>query len=327
MLSMIRKYILEKIPLLILPIISGVIFGVVFYTEQVPLDTVLYGVLISTFAFLLYVAVDFQFYWGKIKMLYKVKNDVLRQTDNLPKAVTETEKLYAEIIKNWEIIYNKSNFENTKKSSEISDFYTKWVHQIKTPIFALNLLIKEQPNNRDMLSELSKIEQYTGMVLGYLRLFESDNDFVIEETNVGVIISDVLKGFAPTFLAKDLRPVVELEDFCIKTDKKHLKFALSQIVSNATKYSEKSDIHITAKDNVLKISDTGIGIEQSDLPRIFDKGFTGFSGRTEESSTGLGLYLCKKTLVLLGFSITVKSQIGKGTDVIIDLSQENSFHE
>ncbi len=327
MLSMIKKYALEKIRLFVTLIIGTVIFATIFYAEQVPLDTVLYGFLICTFALILYVVVDFYRYRKKLKKLNKIKNDVLNKTDNLPTPTNESDRLYTEIVRNWEELYNKLIFEQTNKNSETSDFYTKWVHQIKTPIFALGLLIKEQPDNQVMLSELSKIEQYTAMVLGYLRLFESDNDLLIKEVSISSIISDVLKGFAPVFLAKRIRPTLEVEDFYIKTDEKHLKFALCQIVSNSAKYSEKSDICITVKNKVLTVSDKGIGIEQSDLPRIFDKGYTGFCGRIEEKSTGLGLYLCKKTLELLGFSISVKSEKGKGTDVLIDLSQDDRLHE
>ncbi len=327
MLSMIKKYILQKVPLFSVIIITAIIFFIVFITENIPIDTVFYALLISAFAFLLYLIIDFFYYLKKIKRLYRVRSDVLHKTDNLPKVTNESDKLYSEIIENWEIIYNKFDMEQTKKLSEISDFYTKWVHQIKTPIFALSLLVKDLPNNNMMLSELNKIEQYTGMVLSYLRLFESDNDLVIKEVNIKNISSDVLKNFTPIFLSKGLRPVLEVDDLYIKTDEKHLKFAISQIISNACKYSEKSDIHITLKDNVLRISDKGIGIDSSDLPRIFDKGFTGFSGRIEEKSTGLGLYLCKKTLDILGFSISAVSEKWQGTDVFVNLSQQNRLHE
>ncbi len=327
MLSMIKKYILQKIPLMLVVLVTAIIFFAVFYTEQIPVDSIFYGFLLSSFGFILYVSVDFFYYQRRIKILWGVRNDVLHNTDNLPRAVSETDKLYTEIIKNWEEIYNKSDVEQMRKLTESSDFYTKWVHQIKTPIFALSLLVKELPNNRMMLSELLEIEQYTAMVLGYLRLVESDNDLVIREINVKNVASNVLKNFTPIFLAKDLRPVLEIDDLYVKSDEKHLKFALSQIISNACKYSEKGDIRISLTDNILSISDKGIGIETSDLPRIFDKGFTGFSGRIAEKSTGLGLYLCKKTLDLLGFSISVVSEKGKGTDVFINFSQQNRIHE
>ncbi len=327
MLSMIKKYVLQKMPLFAVIMVTSLIFSVVFFTENVPLDTVLYGFLISTVALIVYIALDFRSYAIKIKTLSAVKENVQHKTDSLPRASSEVEMLYTEIAQNWEMLYNQAQLEKVKNIAQTSDFYTKWVHQIKTPIFALSLLVREQKDNHMMLSELSKIEQYTNMVLGYLRLFESDNDLVIKNVNVKGVVSEVLKSFAPIFLAKGLRPVLELDDFYIMTDEKHLKFAFSQIVSNAAKYSTSGDIHITAKDSVLKISDTGIGIDASDLPRIFDKGFTGFSGRIEEKSTGLGLYLCKKTLDLLGFSITVQSNKGQGTDVFIDLSQESRLHE
>ena len=129
------------------------------------------------------------------------------------------------------------------------------------------------------------------------------------------------------FIAKKLKLTVDIEDKYIITDEKWFKFLLSQIISNAIKYTHEGGVKISLKGNILKISDSGIGIAKSDLPRVFDKGYTGNIGRKDTQSSGIGLYLCKQSVDLLNLEINIESDIKKGTDVIIDLSQNKTTYE
>ncbi len=318
-----KKYILKKLHLFGVIICTTIIFLLVFISENIAIDSIVYAFIISSFFFLVYFIIDYYYYIKKVKVLKQINENIFLKTNKLVHNNDEIELLYIEIIKQWEKLYNQEYLNNTKSMKEMSDFYTTWVHQIKTPIFALSLLIKDTPNNSIMKSELIKIQQYSDMILGYLRLHESHNDLVIKEINLKDVISDVLKNFTAIFLAKNLRPILSIDDYYLKSDEKHLKFAISQIISNATKYSENDEIIISLKNNVIEITDKGIGIEECDIPRIFDKGYTGYSGRVDDKSSGLGLFLCKGTLDLLGFKISVISNKGINTSFFIDLRQED----
>ncbi len=318
---MVKNYIKSKISLLIIILSISVIFSIVFYVENIQISTVLYSFLLCLVALLVFLVIDFIRFKNKINSLLEIKKDIFNKIDLLPIPATYDEQIYKEIISDLTSLQLETQTIYNKKSTDISDFYTKWVHQIKTPIFALNLLIDEIPNNSNYLSELSKIEQYTTMVLAYIRLEESTSDFVFKRYNINDIIKNCVKNFKSVFISKKIKLIIDIEDFSIKTDKKHLEFAINQVLSNAIKYTNRGEINIIARDNCVIISDTGIGIEQSNMARIFDKGFTGISGRVEEKSTGLGLYLCKKSLDLLGFSINVTSKINIGTTVSINLTQ------
>ena len=204
-----------------------------------------------------------------------------------------------------------------------------WVHQIKTPIAALNFLLdNEEVDVKIVKQELFKIERYVEMVLTYLRLGSESSDYVIERTDLAGVTKDNIKKYAPLFINKKIKlNYVPHETFVI-SDKKWLGFAFEQILSNAIKYTKTGgEISIFFKKNKLIIEDNGLGISEEDLPRIFEKGFTGFNGRYEKKSSGLGLYLCKKTLDNLGHKIIITSKVNVGTKVEIIFPEEDRFRE
>ncbi|HBH94765.1 MAG TPA: hypothetical protein DDX91_03380, partial [Ruminococcaceae bacterium] len=170
---------------------------------------------------------------------------------------------------------------------------------------------------------LFKIEQYVEMVLNYIRLGDDSSDLVFEEYSIDGIIKQAVHKYAPQIIRKRIALKYEPKgDLRIVTDEKWLLFIIEQLLSNAVKYTEKGEIEIKVTDDKkLIITDTGIGIENEDLPRIFEKGFTGYNGRADKKSTGLGLYLCKLTVDKLSHRIEVKSTVGKGTSVSVDLKR------
>lgn len=176
--------------------------------------------------------------------------------------------------------------------------------------------------NRMLLSELFRIEQYTEMALYYLRLDSTSTDFVIGKFDLDSIIKQAVHRYAPQFIGKKIRLVYSPFNADILTDEKWLLFIIEQILSNAVKYTVKGSVTIKYANDILIISDTGIGISPEDLPRIFEKGYTGMSGRIERKSTGLGLYLCKRTADMLGHSLSASSVVGRGTNFYIDLSSK-----
>ena len=213
-----------------------------------------------------------------------------------------------------------TEWENWRQES--MDYYTTWVHQIKTPISVMRMTLEgeDTEEHRELSAELFRIEQYVEMVLSYLRLDSDSSDYVFQEYDLDSIIRQAVHKYAPLFVRKKLRLFYEPVNVKVLTDEKWLLFILEQILSNSIKYTQEGSVSITlTPDKVLNISDTGIGIAPEDLPRIFEKGFTGYNGRSDKKSTGLGLYLCKKAAGRLSHKISVQSKPGAGTVVSIDL--------
>ena len=214
---------------------------------------------------------------------------------------------------------------NTARHREMVDYYTAWVHQIKTPIAAMRLTLQldDTPNGRKLMSQLLRIEQYVDMVLMYLRLDEGASDYVIRSCDVDEVIRQSLRKFAGEFIDRRLTLHYAPVGLTAVTDEKWLGFVVEQVLSNALKYTpEGGSITIDAEEPAtLCIRDTGIGIAPEDLPRIFDRGYTGRNGRTHRQASGIGLYLCRRICRDLGHTITAASTVGEGTVIRLDLSR------
>ena len=158
------------------------------------------------------------------------------------------------------------------------------------------------------------------MALSYVRLESEQTDYVIKQYSLDSIVKQSVRKYAPLFISKKIRLDIEDTDLIVNTDEKWLGFVIEQILSNSLKYTSSGSISISYETpKTLIISDTGIGIAPEDIPRIGEKGFTGYNGRTFRKSTGLGLYLCKEILTRLSHSMAISSEVGKGTTVKIDL--------
>lgn len=234
-----------------------------------------------------------------------------------------------------------------KSSEDMTDYYTMWAHQIKTPIFALRLLLQESTEeNKEKLSELFKIEQYVEMVLGYLRTEDMSSDLKLSRCSLDRIIRDQIHKYAGIFVSKKLTLTYESISQDVLTDEKWLGFVIGQILSNALKYTRTGGIRIYLEkklsldtDDVsisignddcnkvenltLVIEDTGIGIRAEDIPRIFEKGYTGVNGRDDNRATGIGLYLSNKIMRKLGHRLYITSAEEKGTKVFLEFSVED----
>lgn len=222
----------------------------------------------------------------------------------------------------------KEEEENQKlqELKEKEDFFVMWAHQIKTPIAALNLLLQsEDINIPTCKQEVFQIENYVELALNYLRFESMGNDLVLSRYSLEELTRQVVKKYAPVFINKHLPVKMQNLDVTILTDDKWFSLVLEQILSNALKYTREGDVSIWAVQSEqveLHIKDTGIGIQQEDLPRIFEKGFTGYNGRSDKKASGLGLYLAKGICDKLGHEIKIQSQVNKGTEAIITLGIE-----
>ncbi len=233
------------------------------------------------------------------------------------------ERDYQAIIRLLEQKYYLLQQQKDKSRKDMLDYYSLWVHQIKIPISAMDLLLQTGAalNNDQLRHELFKIEQYVEMVLCYLRMETISQDLMLKEYSLEEMVRKTIRKYASLFIHKKL--AIELEELKEKvlTDEKWLLFVLEQVLSNAIKYTRTGGIHIYMEPELtLVIEDTGIGIRAEDIPRVFERGFTGYNGRVNQSSTGIGLYLCKEILNRLSHRIRIESEAGKGTRVRIGFS-------
>jgi signal transduction histidine kinase len=207
---------------------------------------------------------------------------------------------------------------------DMEEYYTMWVHQIKTPISAMRLML-DTGNDRDkqLSQELFKVEQYVEMVLNYQRIFSKDTDFLIKELELDDVIKQAVKKYSSQFIQRHISLKYEPVNYNVISDEKWVLFVLEQLISNGLKYTNEGSISIYMQNNRLIIQDTGIGIQEEDIPRIFDRGYTGFNGRLDKKSTGIGLYLCKNICNKLNIDLQIESVVGEGTKAIMEMGKIN----
>lgn len=204
---------------------------------------------------------------------------------------------------------------------ETLEYYTLWVHQIKTPIAALTLLLADMESGQAgvMKQELFKIEQYADLALRYIKLEDIASDIVIENCDVGDVVRECVKKFGVLIVYKRLSISIEPIDASVLSDRRWLSFILEQALSNAVKYTPSGTIRISLENNRLTVTDIGIGIRPEDVPRIFSKGYTGQNGRLDGRASGIGLYLAKKAADALNIRLQVQSRLGEGTSFTLIL--------
>lgn len=226
-------------------------------------------------------------------------------------------------------LYQKKS-EAESKLTDLLDYYTLWVHQIKTPIAATRLLVaevSERELKRQLEQEIFKIDSYTNLVLQYLRLESFHDDLVLKKENIENLVKEVIRKYAIFFIQKSLSINMHDLDRSIVTDKKWLLVVIEQILSNSLKYTNEGGIEIYMDGQDLCIKDTGIGIKNSDVLRVFERGFSGYNGRMTQQSSGLGLYLTQKISQELGHQIRIESELGQGTTVRIKFAEVNLLIE
>ncbi|CUH93603.1 sensor histidine kinase [Herbinix luporum] len=298
------------------------IFAAVFSLYDLPVEAVVYGALLSFVIMLICGISDYIKFIKKHKNLSELEADIAISIERLGTAKNQIEQDYIDLIK--ALFKDKQEYiaKSDRKRSDMLDYYTLWVHQIKTPIAAMRLILQnnETEEYHELQAQLFKIEQYVEMVMAYLRVGSDSTDFLLKEYELEDMVKQTVRKYAPMFIRKKISVKLGQLKYKVLTDEKWLCFAIEQILSNAIKYTNKGYILIdTENETTLVISDTGIGISPEDLPRICEKGFTGYNGRTDKRASGIGLYLTKQILTKLGHRISFESQIGKGTKVRIDM--------
>lgn len=336
MMKYIGSYIQSKRKNLLFFAVLFLVFFTVSLLNNVPWDVYSYAYTICLFIGIIAGFFDFFRFVERHKELQSMKASVTLSIDQITNGADLIEEDYIELIRTVYLDKTSLLSKADKNYSETIDYFTMWAHQIKTPISGMRLLLAQieqfvmktddmadmQNAVRELKVELFRIEQYVEMVLYYLRTGGDSTDYVIKEYELDPVIRGAVRKYASQFIMKKLTVHYEGTEKRVLTDVKWLSFVIEQILSNAIKYTEKGSIAIeVSADNRLIISDTGIGIAEEDIPRIFEKGYTGYNGRVDRKSTGIGLYLCHKILCKLGHSISVESEPGTGTKVIIGLER------
>ena len=283
-----------------------------------------YTALLSTALALLLALPDLRRFALRHRQLSDALKSILVSDEQLPPPENLIEEDYRQLIRALGEEKQRQASAMDLRMSDMQDYFTLWAHQIKPPIAAMRLILQTKPENSAMEieGELFRVEQYVEMVLNYLRLDSDSTDFVFRTCALDDIIRQCVRKYAKQFIRKRIRLEYEGTALQVLTDEKWLCFVIEQILSNALKYTSAGSIRIFTQGETLVIADTGMGIAPEDLPRVFEKGYTGYNGRTDKKATGIGLYLCKRILNRLGHEISISAQVGKGTRVSIDLSRE-----
>lgn len=327
--KLIFSYLRDNLKIIIFLIILLIIYLIVFFLYYLPLEPILYGMILFLVVCIICGTFDFFYYRKKHLELIMMKKNCIYSIFDLQESKCLIEKDYEDIIK---VLFDKT-VKVTEKGEmdkkDIIDYYTLWVHQIKTPIAAMNILLQREDSEKNLYltNELFKIEQYVDMALSYIRMGDMSSDLVLKSFHLDDIVRKAVRKYAKLFIGKGIKLEFNELNTTVITDEKWLTFVIEQILSNAIKYTQEGgtiSVYIDKeKEKTLIIEDNGIGIKMEDLPRVFEKGFTGVNGRSDKKSTGLGLYLCSNILEKLSHKILIESEVSKYTKVKIDLKTLN----
>ena len=321
-------YLRRHVRLLILLAVSVGVFAAVFSLYDLPAEAVWYAALLCLAVNAALFLPGYLSYVGRHRALRDLTRQDRPNLEELPPPRDALEADYQALLRAAAAARGRAETEARTARQDMTDYYTLWAHQIKTPIAAMRLLLGEG-DGRDaaLQAELLRIEQYVDMVLNYLRLDSESSDFLLRETALDGVVRQAVRRCARLFIQKKLRLDFQETGRTVLTDEKWLYFVVVQLLTNAVKYTPKGSVTIRGEGETLVIADTGIGIRQEDLPRVFEKGYTGYNGHEDKRSTGIGLYLCRRVCDKLGHGIRIESQPGQGTRVYLDLSRERQLLE
>ncbi len=274
-------------------------------------------------------------------LLIKKKNQKIKNiVDEL-----DEKYLISELIKKPKNLENEAYYYALKKASkamndkitelehkyqDYEEYIETFVHEVKTPLAAISLY-SDNKKDQELKQEVKKIDNLVEQVLFYARSENTEKDYFVKKIKLSEIIHQVMMQNKDYLLANNIIVEVENSEVIVATDEKWVIFILNQIINNSIKYMDKKEkkiqMNVIEDKNkvILKIKDNGCGIKESDISRVFDKGFTG-SNRKKEHSTGIGLYLCKKLCDRLHLNITIESKEKEYTMVSI-VFPKSSLHE
>ena len=268
-----------------------IVFITIFVLATLEIEYVFLGIEILGFILIIYLIV----HWFQYQKLSDVKDDNER-------LLNENKNLKSEML---------------NQKDDLNAYFLMWLHQIKTPMTVSKLLLEkpDETTNTKLKMQLMYIEQYINMAMNYLKMIDHSTDMDITQVNLDDIIKNLLKKYSLLFIHNHISLEYQSNLTYVVSDSQWLTILIEQILSNALKYTENGKIAIQYLEDkhALEIRDTGIGIRSEDIPKIFDRGYSGFNGRMNEKSSGLGLYLARKISERLNIQIEVESKLSKGS--------------
>ena len=321
--SFFKGYLKERWKRLLMLLLFVCIFAFSFWVYRLPVRAVIYPCALCLLFGAVFAAYDIIKSYRRHKFFEELHRRNTELISSLPEPEGIVDSDYQQLISVLKEKIAEITAQTDSRIRDTVDYYTVWAHQIKTPIAAMRLTLQKEdvPEARRLASELSRIEQYVEMVLVFVRLGSDYSDYVFARQDIDEIIRSSVKKFASEFIDRRIRLEYDSVDIQAVTDEKWFAFVVEQLLSNALKYTREGSIKIYSEGEVLCIKDTGIGIAPEDLPRVFDKGYTGCNGRADRRASGLGLYLCRRICQNLGIDISISSTVGEGTTVRLNLGQ------
>lgn len=329
--SFLGRYLWEHAGVIALQLVFVGIFAGVFRLYHLPLAAVLYPAGLCLLLGCLFAGrAAFTAYQRhkKLAALRGLGGNALRTA--LPEPATARDRDYQRLILNLCGELQETGDKAAGDYREMLDYFTVWVHQIKTPIASMRLQLaaEDSPLSRRLKSELLHIEQYVEMVLTYFRMGADSTDYLFRAFPLDALLRENIRKFRGDFILKKLELVYTPTELVVTSDEKWLSFVVEQLLSNALKYTNEGAVTISVEaPATLCIRDTGIGIAPEDLPRIFQEGYTGGNGRADKRASGLGLYLCRRICGRLGHTLSAVSEVEAGTTIKIDLSRYKQVSE
>lgn len=325
---MFLKYLKSRWPIPAALLLFALIFALVLSLYDMPSESVLYAGLLCASCGAFLVALSYTRWLHRCRALEQLRRSICVSDDGLPSPSDYEDELYQELVRTLSSERARLDAAADAERRDAADYYAMWAHQIKTPIAAMRLLLQQPELDRGSLeAELFRIEQYVGMVLGYLKLEGDSNDFVLRKRRLDDVVRGCVRKYARLFIIKKLPLNFEETRMTVLTDDKWLAFMIEQLLSNSLKYTSQGEIRIYADGKALVVEDTGIGISAEDLPRLGERGFTGYNGREDKKSTGLGLYLCRRVCAKLGHKLVIESTPDVGTRVKILFADSTMLYE
>ena len=318
-------YIKEHARLIVALVLAIAIFAASFALYGLPLSAIAYPAALCLVPALAFVITDFSRVKRRHAEFLALTEITAAEEKLLPPARSIDDADYRRIIALLAESREEISRASLRRWSDTLDYYTVWVHQIKTPIASMRLTLQniDTAQSRQLQSELGRIERYVEMVLTFLRLGSDSTDYVIKEHELDDIVMGAVKKLAGDFINKRIKLEYTELNAEVLTDEKWLAFVIEQVLSNALKYTPEGTVSVyLERPKTLCIRDTGIGIAPEDLPRVFENGYTGYNGRSDKKASGIGLYLCRRICNKLGHTISAESKAGEGTVIRIGLDKK-----
>lgn len=328
MMHLFRQYCKSNVPFRF-PAMLLLLILAVWWLQNLPWQSMAYLLLLASAAVFVHVALDFSRYvhgYRRIQELQvQAEQEIVLSSSSAAMGERGLDASWLSLVRQWQQCCLDEKEKSLAEKKKNSRYYTLWSHQIKTPIAAMHLLLQEEETDRpSMEQELQKAEQYVNMALQYQRLDQSGRDLVLKNHQLDVLVKTAVKQMASVFIYQKVSISLDIPEALVLTDEKWFLFILEQVLGNAIKYAPKGEIRmfLTNSAEELVIEDNGIGIRQEDIPRVFEWGYTGLNGRQEKRSTGIGLFLCRQAMDMLGQTIRIESEAGKGTRVYLGISKD-----